>query len=452
MAPHAVEGSTYRSICPTLRVMAKTYRPYVPEQDLLLPPSLRDWLPEDHLAYFVSDLVDQLDLSAITAPYEDEARGQPPYHPVMMTKVLVYAYCVGVFSSRKIERRLSEDVAFRVLAAGNQPDFRTISDFRKQHLPALRGLFEQVLRLALEAGAMTLGRVALDSTKVKANASKHKAMSYGRMRDKERQLTAEVNQLLSQAEAADAEDDRRLGPTRRGDDLPAELQRRESRLRRIRAAKRALEARAREEAAAAGQPADEAKPPDTAQYNFTDPDSRIMHHKPEGFVQGYNVQVAVEGTLQLIVGEAVTQETNDKQQLPALIRTIRQQAGQHPAVLLADSGYCSDESLRYLARTSIDGYIATRKMPHGAPPGPAPRGPIPKDATRVARMARKLQTKVGAAIYATRKGIVEPVLGQIKQGRGFRQFLLRGLEKVRGEWALVCTTHNVLKLYRICRT
>ena len=275
--------------------MAKTYRPYVPEQDLLLPPSLRDWLSDDHLAYFVSDLVDQLDLSAITLVYEDDERGQPPYHPVMMTKVLVYAYCVGVFSSRKIERRLSEDVAFRVLAAGNQPDFRTISDFRKQHLPALRGLFEQVLRLALEAGAMTLGRVALDSTKVKANASKHKAMSYGRMRDKEQQLTAEVIHLLSQAEAADAEDDRRLGSTRRGDDLPAELQRRESRLRRIREAKRALEARAREEATAAGQPVDEAKPPDTAQYNFTDPESRIMHHKPDGFVQGYNVQIAVEG-------------------------------------------------------------------------------------------------------------------------------------------------------------
>jgi transposase len=431
--------------------MAKTYRPYVPEQDLLLPPSLRHWLPDDHLAYFVSDLVDQLDLSAITALYEDEERGQPPYHPVMMTKVLVYAYCVGVFSSRKIERRLSEDVAFRVLAAGNQPDFRTISDFRKQHLPALRGLFEQVLRLALESGAMTLGRVALDSTKVKANASKHKAMSYGRMRDKERQLKAEVKHLLSQAEAADAEDDRRLEPTRRGDDLPAELQRRESRLRRIREAKRALEARAREEAAA-GQPVADAKPADTAQYNFTDPESRIMHHKPDGFVQGYNVQVAVEGTLQLIVGEAVTQDTNDKQQLKPMIRTIKQQAGQAPEELLADSGYCSDESLRYLARTKIDGYIATRKLKHGERPGPAPRGPILGDATRVERMARKLQTKVGATIYAARKGIVEPVLGQIKQGRGFRQFLLRGLEKVRGEWALICTTHNVLKLYRICST
>jgi transposase len=432
--------------------MAKTYRQYVPEQDLLLPPSLRDWLPDDHLAYFVSDLVDQLDLSAITAVYEGEGRGQPPYHPVMMTKVLVYAYCVGVFASRKIERRLSEDVGFRVLAAGNHPDFRTISDFRKQHLPALQGLFEQVLRLALTAGAMTLGRVALDSTKVKANASKHKAMSYGRLRDKEQQLQAEVKHLLSQAEAADAEDDRRLGPTGRAGELPADLQRRESRLRRIREAKRALEARAREEAAAAGQPREEAKPPAAAQYNFTDPESRIMHHKPEGFVQGYNVQVAVEDTWQLIVGEAVTQETNDKQQLQPMIRTIREQAGQAPDELLADSGYCSDESLRDLARTKIKGYIATRKMKHGERPGPAPRGPIPRAATRVERMARKLETKIGAAIYATRKGIVEPVLGQIKQGRGFRQFLLRGLDKVRGEWALVCTTHNVLKLYRMCCT
>jgi hypothetical protein len=370
----------------------------------------------------------------------------------MMTKVLVYAYCVGVFSSRKIERRLSEDVAFRILAAGNQPDFRTISDFRKQHLPVLRGLFEQILRLALEAGALMLGRVALDSTKVKANASKHKAMSYGRIRDKEQQLKAEVIHLLSQAEAADAEADRRVGSTRRGDDLPTELQRRESCLRRIREAKRALEARAREEATTAGQPADEAKPPDTAQYNFTDPESRIMHHKPDGFVQGYNVQVAVEGTLQLIVGEAVTQDTNDKQQLKPMIRTIKEQAGQVPDEVIADSGYCSDESLRYLARTKIDGYIATRKMKHGERTGPVPRGPIPRDATRVERMAHKVQTKVGAAIYATRKGIVEPVLGQIKQGRGFRQFLLRGLEKVRGEWALVCTTHNVLKLYRICCT
>ena len=222
--------------------MAKTYRPYVPEQDLLLPPSLRDWLPEGHLAFFVSDLVDQLDLSAITTVYEDEERGYPPYHPVMLTKVLVYAYCVGVFSSRRIQRRLVEDVAFRVLAAGNEPDFRTIADFRKTHLTALRGFFEQVLRLARELGAPRVGRVALDSSKIKANASKHKAMSYGRMREKQRQLREEVKELLAQAEAADAAEDAEYGSDRRGDELPADLQRRESRLKRIREAKRALEA------------------------------------------------------------------------------------------------------------------------------------------------------------------------------------------------------------------
>jgi hypothetical protein len=229
------------------------------------------------------------------------------------------------------------------------------------------------------------------------------------------------------------------------------LQRRESRLHRIQAAKRALEARARDEATADGDAATAVKPPDTAQYNFTDPESRIMHHKPDGFVQGYNVQVAVEGTLQLIVGEAVTQETNDKRQLRPMIRTIQQQARQTPAQLLADSGYCSDESLRELARLPVDGYIATRRLTHSERPAPAPRGRIPRDATARARMARKLRTRAGAAIYATRKHIVEPVLGQIKQARGFRQFLLRGLEKVRAEWALVCATHNVLKLYRICR-
>jgi transposase len=427
--------------------MAKTYRPYVPEQDLLLPPSLRDWLPEDHLAYFVSDLIDQLDLSAITAVYEDEERGYPPYHPVMLTKVLVYAYCVGVFSSRKIQRRLSEDVAFRVLAAGNEPDFRTIADFRKTHLPALKGLFEQVLRLARELGALRVGRVAVDGSKVKANASKHKAMSYGRMREKERQLRDEVTQLLAQAEAADAAEDATYGD-QRGDELPAELQRRESRLKRIREAKRALEARAQEETMAAGESADAVKPDPKAQYNFTDPESRIMH-SPDGFVQAYNVQVAVD-ELQLIVGQAVTQDTNDKHQLMPMITTIEQQSGATPVQLLADAGYCSDENLAAVADTTIDAFIATRKQKHGERPGPCPRGPLPKAAKRVDRMARKLHTKAGAAVYAARKGIVEPVIGQIKQARGFRQFLLRGFEKVQGEWSLVCTTHNILKLYRLC--
>jgi transposase len=428
--------------------MAKTYRPYVPEQDLLLPPSLRDWLPENHLAFFVSDLIDQLDLSAITTVYEEEDRGYPPYHPVMLTKVLVYAYCVGVFSSRKIQRRLAEDVAFRVLAAGNAPDFRTIADFRKTHLPALRGFFEQVLRLARELGAPRVGRVALDGSKIKANASKHKAMSYGRMREKQRQLREEVKQLLDQAEAADAAEDAEYGPDRRGDELPADLQRRESRLKRIREAKRALEARAKAEAAAAGKPAESAKPDPKAQYNFTDPASRIMKG-PDGFVQGYNVQVAVD-ELQLIVGQAVTQETNDKKQLMPMIRTIEQQSGDTPDQVLADAGYCSDENLIAIADTTVDAYISTRKQKHGERPGPCPRGPVPNTATRVDRMARKLLTKAGARVYAARKGIVEPVIGQIKQARGFRQFLLRGFEKVQGEWSLVCTTHNILKLYRLC--
>jgi transposase len=429
--------------------MAKTYRPYLPNQDFLLPPSLRDWLPEDHLVYFVSDLVDELDLSAITSVYEDEERGLPPYHPVMLTKVLVYAYCIGIFSSRRIQRRLAEDVGFRVLAAGNQPDFRTIADFRKRHLTALRGFFEQVLRLAREMGAPHLGRVALDGSKVKANASKHKAMSYKRMSEKQRQLRAEVAQWLAQAEAADTAEDAHFGASRGGDDLPAELHRRESRLQRIREAKRVLKARAQEEAVAAGQPAESAKPDPKAQYNFTDPESRIMKG-PDGFVQAYNVQVAVDD-LQLIVGQAVTQEANDKRQLLPMITVIERQSGDTPTQLLADAGYGSDPNLTAIAATPIDAYISTRKQSHGERPGPCPRGPLPKTATIIDRMSRKLHTQAGAAVYAARKAIVEPVIGQIKQARGFRQFLLRGFEKVQGEWSLVCTTHNILKLYRLCR-
>ena len=430
--------------------MAKTYRPYLPEQDFLLPPSLREWLPEDHLAYFVSDLIDHLDLSAITAVYEDEERGYPPYHPVMLTKVLVYGYCVGVFSSRRIQRRLLEDIPFRVLAAGNEPDFRTIADFRKTHLTALQGFFEQVLEMARALGAPRVGRVALDGTKMQANASKHKAMSYGRMQEKQQQLRDEVTQLLAQAEAADAAEDATYGAKRRGDELPAELQRRESRLKRIREAKRALEARAKDAAGATGTPTGSAKPDPKAQYNFTDPESRIMKG-PDGFVQAYNAQLAVDAR-QLIVGQAVTQETNDKKQLMPMITTIERQSGDTPTQLLADAGYCSDANLAAIADTSIDAYISTRKQKHGersVRPGPCPRGPLPTTATRVDRMSRKVHTKAGATVYAARKAIVEPVIGQIKQARGFRQFLLRGIEKVRGEWSLVCTTHNILKLHRL---
>jgi transposase len=426
--------------------MGKGYRSYEPDQDYLLPPSLRDWLPEHHLAYFVSDVIDNVDLSAMDEVYGDERRGQPPYDPRMMTKLLVYGYCVGVFSSRRIERRLVEDIAFRVLAAGNAPNFRTISDFRKIHLEALEALFEQVLKIALEAGAVKVGRVALDGTKVKANASKHKAMSYGRMQEKEKEIRAEVKQMLARAEAADEEEDALHGKDRRGDELPAELGRRESRLQKIREAKKALEARAREKAATAGEDPQQAQPAEKDQYNFTDPQSRIMMGA-DGFVQGYNAQAAVEADLQLIVGQTVTAAANDKEQLLPMIEVVQQQSGQRPGEVLADSGYCSEKNLEQL---DIEGYIATGKQKHGEYRKPCPRGPLPPNATRVDRMKRKLQTKVGKAIYAARKTIVEPVFGQIKQARGFRQFLLRGIEKVRGEWALVCLTHNILKFYRLC--
>jgi transposase len=434
--------------------MGKVYRPYYPDEELLLPPSLRDWLPEKHLAYFVSDVVDNLDLSAMDAVYGNEKRGQPPYDPLMMTKVLVYAYCVGVFSSRRIERRLVEDIAFRVLAAGNQPNFRTISDFRKIHLKTLEGLFEQVLQIALEAGAMKVGRVALDGTKIKANASKHKAMSYDRMGEKQKQLRAEVKQLLEQAEAADAEEDARYGRDRSGDELPAELERRETRLKKIREAKRALEERARQKAAAEGADAKPAKPKEKDPYNFTDPESRIMKGA-DGFVQGYNAQAAVEPDLQLIVGQTVTQATNDKEQLIPMVEVIERQSGQRPEEILADSGYCSEKNLEALESASqpeqrMAGYIATERQKHDEYREACPKGPLPKDATRVARMRRKLKTKAGKAVYAARKAIVEPVFGQIKHSRGFRQFLLRGIDKVRGEWSLVCLTHNILKCYRLC--
>jgi transposase len=433
--------------------MPKGYRSYVPEQDLLLPPSLREWLPEGHLAYYVSDIVDQLDLSAIHAVYEQELRGQPPYDPRMMTKVLVYGYCVGVCSSRRMQKRLQEDIGFKVLAAGNEPDFRTISDFRKIHLAALESLFEQVLELALESGAVKVGRVALDGTKVKANASKHKAMSYGRMKEKQKLIREEVKRILAEAEAVDEEEDRLHG-NKRGDELPEELQRRETRLAKIKQAKKALEQRAKQKAEAEGkseEAAQQAKPEDKDQYNFTDPESRIMK-SGDGFVQAYNAQAAVEPAMGLIVGQLVTQAANDKEQLKPMVEAIEAQSGQRPAAVLADSGYCSEENLRYLESSEqpekkIEGYIATGKQRHGEYRQPCKRGPLPKGATRVDRMMRKLQTKVGRAVYAARKCVVEPVFGQIKQGRGFRQFLLRGIRKVKGEWALVCMTHNVLRLY-----
>ena len=434
--------------------MSKPYKPYQPEQDLLLPPSLKDWLPERHLAYFVSEVVDELELSAIYAVYEKDLRGQPPYDPRMMVKLLVYGYCVGVYSARKIQQRVNEDVAFRVLAAGNEPDFRTIADFRKIHLEVLEGLFDQVLRMAVEMGAMKLGRVVLDGSKVKANASKHKAMSYERMVEQEKAIREQVKEMLAQAEAVDAEEDERYGKSGVGDELPEELQRRETRLKRIREAKRALEERAREKAKGEGKAVEEARPAAKDQYNFTDPESRIMKSSSEGFVQAYNAQIVVEPELQLIVGQAVTQAANDKEQVAPMMEAVEEQCGQRPEAVIADSGYCSEKNLEALESEKkpeqrIEAFIATERQKHGERQVCA-HGPLPTGATRVDRMKRKLQTKTGAAIYAARKGIVEPVFGQIKQARGFRRFSLRGLAKVKAEWALVCAAHNLLKIYRAC--
>jgi len=434
--------------------MANTYKPYQPEQDLLLPPSLKDWLPEKHLAYFVSEVVEELDLSGIEAVYEKDPRGQPPYDPRMTTKLLVYGYCVGVYSARKIQQRLTEDVAFRVLAADNEPDFRTIADFRKIHREVLKGLFEQVLKMALELGARKLGRVALDGSKVKANASKHKPMSYERMEEQEKAIRQQVKELLAQAEAVDAEEDEWYGKECAGDELPEELQRRETRLKRIGEAKRALEERAREKAKKEGQPVEKARPEAKDQYNFTDPESRIMKSSSEGFVQAYNAQIVVEPEMQLIVGQAVTQAANDKEQVAPMMEAVEEQSGQRPEALIPDSGYCSEKNLKDLESAKqperrIEAFLATERPKHGERPM-CGRGPLPKGATRVERMKRKLLTKAGAAIYAARKGIVEPVFGQIKQARGFRRISLRGFEKVKAEWALVCATHNILKMYRVC--
>jgi transposase len=429
--------------------MEKRYKSYDPDQSLLFPPNIKDWLPEDHLAYFVSDVVDELDLSGIESVYEKDTRGQPPYNPRMMTKVLLYGYCTGTFSSRRIEKALIDEVPFRVLAAGNQPDFRTISDFRKIHHKALQALFEQVLEMALKAGTMKLGRVALDGSKVKANASKHKAMSYGRMKEKDNQLRKEVRALLKEADRMDSREDKLYGRNRRGDELPEDLRHRETRLAKIKEAKRALEEKAREKAVAEGKDPETAKPADKDQHNFTDAESRIMKGS-DGFVQAYNAQAAVEESFQLIVGQAVTQDANDKKQVEPMLQVIEAQSGQKPDQLLADSGYCSEQNLELLAEKGIDAYIATERQKHGTKADKPKLGPLPPSATLVDRMRRKLQTKRGAMIYAARKSIVEPVFGQIKQGRGFRQFLLRGLEKVSAEWALVCATHNILKMYRIC--
>lgn len=418
----------------------KTFRPYDQDSLLLMPPSVRDWVSSDSLAAFIDDAVKTLDLAPFLAAH-DEPRGMPPYHPALMLKVLLYGYATGVTSSRKLEARLTSDVGFMYLAGQSRPDHKTISSFRRRHLAAFGGLFLQVLVLCQEAGLVKLGRVALDGTKVKANASKHKAMSYGRMTEREAQLAAEVKAILDEAEAVDAAEDAEYGDAR-GDELPPELRTREGRLAKLREAKAAIEQQARE---ATGNP--DAVPEPKAQRNFTDPESKIMLSRPDGWVQGYNVGTAVDEKAQIIVATSVTAETTDTRTLPALVDQIKDNTGRLPARLLADAGYCSDENLAALQERGIDAYIAVGRDHHGVSAPPPPRGRIPAGLTRRQRMSRKLRTKAGRRHYARRKVIVEPVFGQIKEARGFRRFSLRGLEQVQAEWQLVAAVHNLGKLF-----
>jgi transposase len=455
--------------------MTRTFRPYTLDQRLLLPPDLREWLPDDDLAWFISDSVDELDLSRIASVYESgDGRGQPPYHPALMVKLLVYAYCVGLRSSRKIEQATYRDVAVRVLAGDQHPDHDSIAAFRKRHLDALAALFVQVLRVCQRAGLVQLGHVAVDGTKVQANASKHKAMSYARMEETEQRLQDEVRRLLDEAERVDAAEDAQYGPGRRGDQLPAELARRETRLAKIRAAKAALEQEARERAAheaeaaraknatraervgraRGGRPAtipdvEQARPEPRAQRNFTDPESRIMKDSAtKTFLQAYNVQIAVDAKAQVIVACGVTQDATDVRQFVPLVEQIAVNLGTLPDIVTADAGYFSDANVDALPPSDVTVYVP----PDRRGDGQRKSGQWAQRHSPAALLMRaRLTTTAGAAIYARRKAIVEPVFGQTKEVRRFRRFSLRGYRQAVGEWALVCLTHNLLKLFRARR-
>ncbi len=438
--------------------MSKRFLPWDVDQVFLLPPSVLDYVPASHSAHFVRDLVrDELDLEAIYASYDD-ARGAPAFHPAMMTALLLYAYTQGIYSSRRIARACEDRLDFHAVTASAKPDFRTISEFRKRHLKALSGLFVQVLKLCTEAGLVKLGHVALDGTKLKANASRHKAMSYARMQKAEAALAAEVASWLKAAENADRQDDASLGTDRRGDELPDWVADKQQRLARIREAKAALEAEAKAQADAKAKAKDDdddrgggsrpgrkpKHPPGTpkpkAQRNFTDPDSRIMPAK-DGFIQAYNGQIAVDATAQVIVAHSLSNSSADSPCLLALTDAVTQNMnGKKAKEISADAGYCSEANLAGLKAREISAYIATGKAKR-----PTTGGKVGGPLTQA--MRRKLKLGGHRSRYRLRKQLPEPVFGQIKQARGFRQFLLRGLEKVKNEWGLVCIAHNITKLW-----
>jgi len=459
--------------------MTKTFRAWKIDQPLLLPLAVQDFVAKNHLARFVLGLVtDELDLIEITVTYSSE-KGQPPFDPRMMTALLLYAYCRGIYSSRRIALACRERVDFMSIIALDPPDFRTISNFRKRHLKALAGLFVQVLKLCEKAGLVKLGHVALDGTKIKANASKHKAMSYERMEKRAAELEAEVAKWLNSAEAADAGEDKLYGRDKTGEEMPdwvADKKRRAETIRTAKAeleaeAKAAAEAKVKEEAAAEEKrqaegrkkPGPKAAPPSgepdpKAQKNFTDPESRIMKSK-DGFVQAFNAQAAVDAEAQIVVAQGVTQDANDKHQLVPMTDAIQTNLGRKPGQLSADSGYCSNANIEALETRGIDGYIApgrtkdavagTAEASGTVPPADAGAAASAEPASvpsRVEAMREKIKAGGHRSPYRLRKQLPEPVFGQIKQARGFRQFLLRGVDKVRAEWGIVCTAHNLLKL------
>ena len=439
--------------------MSKQFRPWKIDDVQLLPPSVQDYVPNDHMSRLVVSLVrESLDLGTIVGSYRSEV-GQPPFDPRLMTALLLHGYASGLYSSRRIARACVERADFMMMVAGDPPDFRTISDFRKRHLEGLAGLFVQVLKLAEKAGLVKLGHVALDGTKIKANASRHKAMSYERMKKRDAELAAEVDRWLRAAEAADREEDGLHGD-KRGDELPGWVADKHKRLERIREAKAALEAEAKaaaeeerrrrqkaeEERQAAGRkkngpaPADPSDAPaPKAQRNFTDPESRILKTK-DGFIQGYNAQAAVDGEAQIIVAHGLTASTSDQDQLVPLLDGIEAGLGRRPKEASADAGYCSEANLAACKDRDISPYIAVGRAKH---PGKTKRNPTGKLTTA---MRDKLKRAGWRSRYRLRKQIVEPVFGQIKQARGFRQFLLRSLEKVKAEWAIICTAHNINKI------
>lgn len=465
----------------------KTYRAWDPRKNQQQAYSPEAEVPEDDLVYFLLDTVPQLDLSAFYAWYERETRGAPPYDVGMMCTLLTYGYCVGVFSSRKTAAACERNLAFKAIVGTEAPNFRTISDFRKIHHEAFADLFVEVLRLAGEMGLVRLGSLAIDGTKVQANASRHKAMSYAYLNKEIDRVRAEIKALLARAEAVDAEEDAALG-SRRGDELPEELQRREDRLRVLAEAKKRLEEekrqrgeaeRARRQQAEAEREAQgkqrpgrqpqpvSATPADKAQTNFTDPEAKIMKTSNKGFDYCYNAQAAVDETYQIIVAAKVSAQANDKQQGVPMAQASRANLeeaaivpqpneqptalGQSPPpkiVATLDNGYFSEEAVAGIAELGFDPHIATGRHKHNTPPAAVVEGPPPEGATAKERMAHKLRTKLGREHYAKRKRIVEPVFGQIKQARGFRRFLLRSLQKVCGEWNLICLTHNLLKIWR----